>query len=177
MNVSTRSKQTNPSTSDNQPKSGTEDWQSHAKHRGRVLHRESLANNVNSYIVEKPEGFEFLPGQAVELAIDQENWQEEKRPFTMTSLPSDPRLEFIVKSYPTEQFPDHDGMTEHLGADINVGDRVLFGDPWGAIQYQGPGVFIAGGAGMTHGCDGAAGHQVRLPVGGGGREPLFLRPG
>lgn len=132
-----------------QPQTGTDDWQAYATHRGRVLHREPLARNVHSYIVERPEGFEFRPGQAVELAIDERDWRNEKRPFTMTSLPTDPRLEFVVKSYPTQQFPDHDGMTEHLGRDIEVGDRVIFGDAWGAIHYQGPGVFIAGGAGMT----------------------------
>lgn len=133
----------------NSPESGTVDWQDYGKYRGRVLHRERLANNVSRYIVEKPEGFTFQPGQAVELAIDEEGWREEKRPFTMTSLPSNPRLEFIIKSYKTEENPQHDGMTEHIGRDVEVGDRVIFGDAWGTITYRGPGVFIAGGAGLT----------------------------
>ena len=67
----------------------------------------------------------------------------------MTSLPSNPRLEFIIKSYKTEDNPQHDGMTEHLGRDVEVGDRVIFGDAWGTITYRGPGIFIAGGAGLT----------------------------
>jgi len=29
-------------------------------------------------------------------------------------------------------------MTEHQGRDIEVGDRMLFGDAWGAIEYRGP---------------------------------------
>ena len=132
-----------------EPQSGTKDWAKYAKHRARVLHREPVAERVNLYVVEKPEGFDFEPGQAVELAIDEEGWRDEKRPFTMTSLPSNPRLEFIVKSYPTSKNEDHDGMTEHLGRDVEVGDRLLFDDAWGAIKYRGPGVFIAGGAGIT----------------------------
>ncbi|MCC9602074.1 FAD-binding oxidoreductase [Stieleria sp. JC731] len=134
---------------ENQPHSGTRDWSEFGKHRGRILHREKLARNVHLYVVEKPDGFEFTPGQAVDLALDQEGWREEKRPFTITSVPSDPRLEFIIKSYPTDEYPNHDGMTEHLAKNASVGDRLIFSDAWGAIKYQGPGLFIAGGAGMT----------------------------
>lgn len=136
-------------STDPQPKSGTADWHDHAPYRGRVLHREKLADNVHLYVVEKPDGYTFHPGQATELSIDEVGWRDKKRPFTFTSLPSNPRLEFIIKSYPTSQFPKHSGMTEHLGRDIQVGDRVLFGEAWGAIRYQGPGVFLAGGAGIT----------------------------
>ncbi|MEM6330851.1 MAG: flavodoxin reductase [Planctomycetota bacterium] len=131
------------------PATGTDDWRQYAEHRGRVLHRETLATDVSAYIVEKPDGFDFTPGQAVRLAIDEEGWREEKRPFTITSLPSDPRLEFIVKHYPLDKHPGHKGMTERMGREVRVGDRLLFGDAWGAIEYRGPGVFLAGGAGVT----------------------------
>lgn len=118
-------------------------------HRSRVLHRETLAANVNAYIIEKPDGFTFRPGQAVEFAIDEPKWRTDRHPFTLTSLPQDPRLEFVIKSYPVADNPEHGGMTEHLGNDIQAGDHVLIGDPWGAIEYRGPGVFLAGGAGVT----------------------------
>lgn len=131
------------------PQSGTVDWQRYAKHRGRIVYREAIAENVNLYVVEKPEGFQFTPGQAVELSIDQPGWRDEKHPFTITSLPTDPRLEFMIKSYPTDQFPKHSGFTEHLQKHCPVGERLLFGSAWGAIKYQGPGVFLAGGAGVT----------------------------
>ena len=32
---------------------------------------------------------------------------------------------------------------------LNLLDHVLIGDPWGAIEYRGPGTFFAGGAGIT----------------------------
>ncbi len=118
-------------------------------HRCRLLHRESVAANVYSYIVEKPDGFTFRPGQAVEFAIDQPKWRDDRHPFTLTSLPDNPRLEFVIKSYSVADNPYHDGMTEHLGNDIKIGDYVLIGDAWGAIEYRGPGVFLAGGAGVT----------------------------
>lgn len=116
------------------------------RQHSRVLHREPVAKNVYLYVVQKPEGFTFRPGQAVELAVDQPGWRDDKHPFTMTSLPDNPRLEFIIKSYPVAQNPKHDGMTEHLGRDIEVGDSVLFGETWGAIEYQGPGVLNSLGA-------------------------------
>ena len=74
------------------------------------------------------QGFAFSLGQAVELAVDQPGWSDDKHPFTMTNLPDNPRLEFIIKSYPVAQNPKHDGMTEHFGRDIEIGDGVLFGD-------------------------------------------------
>lgn len=128
---------------------GSQTWQEYGKYRSRVVHREPLGRRVHLYVVEKPEGFRFEPGQAVELSIDEDGWRDEKRPFTITSLPSNPRLEFVIKSYPTADEPEHDGMTEHLGREVEVGDHVIFGDAWGAIRYRGPGVFIAGGAGVT----------------------------
>lgn len=131
------------------PQTGTQNWQEFGQFRSRILHRESIAKNVNLYVLEKPAGFTFEPGQAINLSIDEEEWRDDKHPFTITSLPDNQRLELVIKSYPVAENPDHDGMTEHLGRDIDVGDRVIFGDAWGAIQYQGTGVFIAGGAGIT----------------------------
>ncbi|WP_136634522.1 FAD-binding oxidoreductase [Pseudooceanicola onchidii] len=91
----------------------------------------------------RPEGFDYTPGQAVDLALDRDGWREEKRPFTPVSLPDEPKLRFVIKSY-----PDHDGVTEQIGQ-MKPGDRVIIDDPWGAIHDEGPGYFIAGGAGVT----------------------------
>ena len=52
-------------------------------------------------------------------------------------------LEFIIKIY-----EEHDGVTEAL-FDHGPGDQLMLGDPFGAISYEGPGTFIAGGAGIT----------------------------
>lgn len=112
-----------------------------------LLLTEFVTHDTKRYVVEKPEGYEFTPGQATEVAMAEEGWEAEWRPFTFTNLPDEAVLEFIIKSYPADH-PDHDGMTERLGT-LEAGARLKIKDPWGTIQYKGPGVFIAGGAGVT----------------------------
>lgn len=102
-----------------------------------------LTRDTHHYVFDKPDGFEFRPGQATLMALDQEGWRDEGRPFTFTSLPEEADLEFVIKSY-----PDHDGVTKRL-ARLTPGDTVQIGDVWGAIQDKGDGVFVAGGAGVT----------------------------
>jgi ferredoxin-NADP reductase len=100
-------------------------------------------HDVRSYRCDKPADYHFTPGQATEVSINKEEWKEEKRPFTFTSLNEDPYLEFTIKSY-----HDHEGVTNQLGQ-LQVGDELIVRDIWGAIEYKGPGYFIAGGAGIT----------------------------
>jgi len=102
-----------------------------------------LNHNVRRFTTTKPDGFAFKPGQATEVAIDKEGLREEGRPFTFTSLPGNEFLEFTIKIYPS-----HEGVTDALD-DLKAGDRLLISEPFGAITWKGPGVFIAGGAGIT----------------------------
>lgn len=102
-----------------------------------------VTHDVRQITLEKPDGFEFEPGQATEVAIDKEGWRDEKRPFTFTSLNEDDHLQFVIKVY-----PDHDGVTEQIGK-LEVGDSLIVDETWGTIQYRGEGVFLAGGAGVT----------------------------
>lgn len=112
-------------------------------HSVAVLSTENVTHNVVRLTVEKPEGYDYKPGQATDVALDRDDWRDEQRPFTFTSLTDADHLEFTIKVY-----PDHDGVTEQIGK-LKAGDRLLIDDPWGAIQYKGPGVFVAGGAGVT----------------------------
>jgi ferredoxin-NADP reductase len=100
-------------------------------------------HDVRSYRCEKPANYNFVPGQATEVSINKEGWKDEKRPFTFTSLHSDEYLEFTIKSY-----FDHPGVTNELHQ-LKEGDELIIGDVWGAIEYNGSGYFIAGGAGIT----------------------------
>lgn len=104
---------------------------------------EQVTHNVRQFTLEKPEGFEFEPGQATDVGIDRDGWRDDKHPFTFTSLPDWSELQFTIKLY-----PDHHGLTEQIGG-LDVGDRFLIEDAWGTIQYRGKGTFIAGGAGVT----------------------------
>lgn len=112
-------------------------------HRVKILEIERLTHDVKRFKVEKPQNYSFTPGQATELSVDKKKWRSEKRPFTFTSLPDQPFLEFIIKSYRS-----HQGVTDKLDR-VTTGDHFLIGDAWGAIEYKGPGTFIAGGAGVT----------------------------
>lgn len=109
----------------------------------KVLSTTYLSHNVKLFIVEKPDGYKFIPGQGTDVAIDKEGWRSKKRPFTFTSLNSSPTLEFTIKIYRY-----HHGVTEQMEKLMN-GDHLIIHEPWGAITYKGPGVFIAGGNGIT----------------------------
>jgi len=103
----------------------------------------NVTHDVRQFRLEKPQGFDFEPGQATSVRVDKDGWREEERPFTFTSLPDWDDLEFTIKVY-----PDHHGVTEQVGQ-LQSGDALLIDEPWGTIQYRGPGTFIAGGAGVT----------------------------
>ena len=109
----------------------------------RILSAEYITHDVRQFRLERPEGFTFKPGQATELSIDKGEWKDRRNPFTFTSLKDDPYLEFTIKIYPERQ-----GVTNQLSL-LNPGDTMILREPWGAIEYQGPGYFIAGGAGIT----------------------------
>lgn len=102
-----------------------------------------LTHDVKQIKVEKPDGYSFISGQATDVAINKKEWKDEKRPFTFTSLPEEDQLEFVIKSY-----RDHEGVTNQIDK-LAAGDELIIEDSWGAIQYKGKGVFIAGGAGVT----------------------------
>ena len=112
------------------------------EHVVKILMKEFVTHDTIRFITEKPENYNFLPGQTTEVSINQPGWKDKKRPFTFCSKNSDPVLEFTVKIYP------HEGVTEQLSR-LKPGDELIVRDVWGTINYKGLGVFIAGGAGIT----------------------------
>ncbi|MCK7615434.1 FAD-binding oxidoreductase [Roseibium sediminicola] len=112
-------------------------------HTAKILKIDQVTHDVKRFRISEPEGFDFNVGDATEIALDQDGWREETRPFTMTSLPEEKSLEFTIKGY-----PEHDGVTKRLHA-LKEGDTVLIADPFKTFRYEEPGVFIAGGAGIT----------------------------
>jgi ferredoxin-NADP reductase len=113
------------------------------EHIVKILGIEQVTHDVKRFLVEKPEGYSFIPGQATEVSINTPELKDEKRPFTFTCLNREPFLEFTIKIYPT-----HNGITNELGK-LKPGAELIIRDVWGAISYKGKGVFIAGGAGIT----------------------------
>jgi ferredoxin-NADP reductase len=112
-------------------------------HIVKILATEFVTHNVKRFKIEKPAVYSYIPGQATDVSINHPGLKDELRPFTFTSLNNDDHLEFTIKIY-----TGHDGITEKLGA-LSRGDELIIHEVFGAIQYKGPGVFIAGGAGVT----------------------------
>ena len=111
----------------------------------KILDIADVTHNVRRYTLEKPEGYSFKPGQATDVSLDEEGWRDNKHPFTFTALTDAPTLEFTIKSYFDT---GGDGVTERLYG-YKPGQSLVIRDVWGTITYRGPGVFIAGGAGVT----------------------------
>jgi len=102
-----------------------------------------VTHDVKCFRTGKPPGFHFTSGQATDVAINQPGYEDQVRPFTFTCLDDDNYLEFTIKRY-----KERHGVTDRLHQ-LQPGDELVIGDAWGAIEYKGPGYFIAGGAGIT----------------------------
>jgi len=113
------------------------------QHFVKIKSIDKVTHNVLKIVTEKPQAYDFTPGQATEISVNKNGWQEEKRPFTFTCLPSDDYLEFTIKTYPS-----HKGVTNEL-LQLKQEDELILHHVFGAIAYKGEGVFIAGGAGVT----------------------------
>jgi ferredoxin-NADP reductase len=111
-------------------------------HEVQIISKQRLNHDVLQFHLQRPEGYQFAAGQAIELLL----LEPEKMgpaPFTFTGLNTTPDLELTIKIY-----EEHKGLTAALSR-LNPGDKVLISDPWDSFTNNGPGVFIAGGAGIT----------------------------
>lgn len=111
--------------------------------RLKITNTHYITHDVKRFVLEKPEGFEYTPGQSANISIDLPGWEDKVRPYTFTSLQHWDHLEFIIKIY-----EDNKGVTSQL-AKLKEGAELLLHDVFGTIKYKGPGVFIAGGTGIT----------------------------
>ncbi|MGB3773703.1 MAG: flavodoxin reductase [Leeuwenhoekiella sp.] len=112
-------------------------------HKVKILKKSFINHDVMHIETEKPADYNYTPGQATHVRIDKDGWRDEKGAFTFTNLPDEDHLEFTIKSYPS-----HNGVTERM-ASLQEGDTLILEEVYGAIEYKGKGVFIAGGAGIT----------------------------
>jgi len=113
------------------------------QHIVKIKSVELITHDVLQIVTEKPQQYNFTPGQATEVAINKKDWLDENRPFTFTNLPNNDFLEFTIKTYPS-----HEGVTNEL-LKLKRDDELILHEVFGAISYEGEGVFIAGGAGVT----------------------------
>lgn len=109
----------------------------------KILNTNYLTHDVKQFVLEKPQGFIYRPGQSGHFSINIAGWEDKIRPFTFTSLNAWPYLELIVKIH-----DDHEGVTNQMGKLIS-GSQLILHDVFGSIEYKGPGIFLAGGTGIT----------------------------
>lgn len=113
------------------------------KHIVKVLEAEYVTPDVKRFRTQKPAGYTFVPGQATDVALNLPGWEDQFRPFTFTSLNKWDYLEFTIRIY-----NNRNSVTEQLGK-TNAGAELILQQPFGVLEYKGPGVFIAGGTGIT----------------------------
>ena len=113
------------------------------QHIVKVKSVDKVNHDVLKIVIEKPQNYVFISGQATEVAINKNGWKNEKRPFTFTCLPDNDYLEFTIKTYPSRK-----SVTNEL-LQLKINDELILHDVFGAIAYKGEGIFIAGGAGVT----------------------------
>ena len=113
------------------------------EHIVKILSIEHLTHDVLKIVAEKPAGLAYVPGQAVDLSINKPGWEKTLSPFTFTSLPEEDHIEFNIKTYPSRHRITNELLSMHPG------DELILGEVFGDIHYQGEGMFIAGGAGIT----------------------------
>lgn len=109
----------------------------------RVIEANYVTHDVKRFVLEKPPGYTFIPGQSVNISINLPGWEKKLRPFTFTNLPDEDYLEFMIKIY-----RERNGVTKKIES-INKGDELILHDIFGVIRYRGDGVFIAAGSGIT----------------------------
>ncbi|HBF20437.1 MAG: flavodoxin reductase [Owenweeksia sp.] len=108
-------------------------------YKQKVKSLDWLAHNAVQLRVEKPAGFEYQAGDAVEIKVG----DQDSGPFTMTNLPDESYLEFVIRIY-----PDHNGKTKAISK-LSAGDEIEFTEPFGTFQEKEGAIFLAGGTGIT----------------------------
>jgi ferredoxin-NADP reductase len=108
-----------------------------------ILKKEQLTHDVVRLTLERPKSYVFTAGQAIDFKLDLPEVKDKVSPFTFTGLHSAAHLELTIKCYPA-----HHGITEQI-AKLKVGDEVVISEPFETVALKGPGVFIAGGTGIT----------------------------
>lgn len=109
----------------------------------KLLKKEKLTHDVIGLTLERPADYVFKPGQYLRFTLDRPGKPSETAPYSFTGLNSDPTLHVAMKTSPVN--PD---INKHIQR-LKEGDEVRISDPLDEVVYRGPGVFIAGGTGIT----------------------------
>lgn len=109
----------------------------------RVLNKKTEGKSSLSLIFEKPKGFDFYPGQYLDIKLPVKDPNGDTRAFTISSSPAEDFLMITPKK----------GISNFKKAleKLNVGDAISSSHPAGTfiLDESSPAIFIAGGIGIT----------------------------
>lgn len=112
-------------------------------YKSKVIHIQNINHNVILLRITKPYNYFFKLGQAVDMSIDKPGFELSVASFTISNVPNDDHLEFIIKVYPRDN-----GLTKGI-AQLKPNDIIQLSSAWDVYTYNGSGTFIAAGTGIT----------------------------
>lgn len=119
-----------------------------ASHRVKLLRREEVAEGTVAFYFEKPQGFQFTPGQFLRFSlIDPPETDEEgdSRTFSIASAPSEADLMFATRM--------RDTAFKRVLKSMPLGSEIEFKGPYGRMilheDASRPAVFLTGGIGIA----------------------------
>lgn len=114
----------------------------------KLKDRKEVADGTMSFFLEKPAGFDFKAGQAMEVKLvnpPETDGEGNSRAFSIASAPYEPDIMFATRMRNT-------AMKRSLKK-LPLGTELEVDGPWGDLKLQSraerPAVFIAGGIGIT----------------------------
>jgi ferredoxin-NADP reductase len=117
-------------------------------HQARLRAREEIANGTMAFHFEKPHGFTFKPGQAIDVVLldpPAADAQSTRHTFSVVSAPFEEELSVATRM--------RDSAFKRALGSLPVGSHVAIEGPSGSLTLHKdrarPAVFIAGGIGIT----------------------------
>jgi ferredoxin-NADP reductase len=117
-------------------------------HESRLQGREEIANGTMAFHFEKPAGFSFKPGQAIDVLLldpPSADAQSARHTFSIVSAPFENELTVATRM--------RDSAFKRALSSLPVGSHIAIDGPSGSLTLHKdsarPAVFIAGGIGIT----------------------------
>ena len=113
-----------------------------------ILEREVIANNTIALKLSRPEGFEFLAGQNIDVTVEDPRYIDPNDNSRIFSIASAPYEDHILIAARLRDNPYKNALNE-----LPIGSELYIEGPFGTFRLHDdvtiPAVFIAGGIGIT----------------------------
>lgn len=113
-----------------------------------ILEREFIANNTIALKLSRPEGFEFIAGQNIDVTVEDPRYADPNDNSRIFSIASAPSENHILIAARLRDNPYKNALNE-----LPIGSELYIEGPFGTFRLHDditiPAVFIAGGIGIT----------------------------